>query len=230
MDSQQIQVFDFSNSEIRTITTPEGEVYFVASDVCKVLDLENVSKAVSRLDDDEKSILTLSEYGRDYEKPIISESGLYSLVLSSRKPEAKAFKKWITSEVLPTLRKTGKFETAPKSRLEMIAEAFANMAVLERQQLALEQEQKATESRVDVIEAKLETHNADFFSLAGYYGLMKWKWDLTNKNAQSVGKQLKALSETMGYAVLKMRDARFGEINTYHKAVLEQYFTQNPRQ
>ena len=91
----------------------DGEPYFLAKDVCDALDIGNVSQALSRLDDDEKNTIILNEGIGNPEKLIINESGLYSLVLSSRKLEAKQFKKWVTSEVLPSIRKNGMYATAP---------------------------------------------------------------------------------------------------------------------
>jgi prophage antirepressor-like protein len=148
MDTQ-IQRFEFSNYGIRTIISPTGEVYFVAQDVCKVLETNNVGQAISRLDEDEKTTIILNEYGRDYEKPIITESGLYSLVLSSRKPEAKAFKKWVTSEVLPAIRKTGKYEPKALSPAELI--------LMQAQQLvATEAKLQEHDARLAAIEARSE--------------------------------------------------------------------------
>ena len=85
----------------------EGEPWFVAADVCRALGLGNSSQAIAKLDDDEKSGVIISDpHGREQVTRFISESGLYALVLSSRKPEAKAFKRWITHEVIPAIRKT----------------------------------------------------------------------------------------------------------------------------
>ena len=92
--------------EIRTITI-DGEPWFVAADVCRALEIGNPSMAVERLDDDEKGISTIDTLGGKQRMTIINEPGLYSLVLSSRKPEAKAFKRWITHDIIPTIRKTG---------------------------------------------------------------------------------------------------------------------------
>ena len=96
--------------EIRT-TIQNGEPWFVAADVCKALDIENNRKATNRLDDDEKSDVTLSDGSQMRHMTAVNEAGLYSLVLGSRKPEAKAFKRWITHEVLPSIRKTGGYIT-----------------------------------------------------------------------------------------------------------------------
>lgn len=96
--------------KVRTLTIG-GEVWFVAADVCKALELGNPSMTVERLDDDEKGISTIDTLGGKQRMAIINEPGLYSLVLSSRKPEAKAFKRWITHEVIPSIRKHGAYMT-----------------------------------------------------------------------------------------------------------------------
>ena len=93
-----LSVFKFEAHEVRSITK-DGEPWFVASDVCEALTIANVSMAVSRLDDDEKGISSVDTLGGPQDAAIINESGLYSLILTSRKPEAKRFKKWVTSEV-----------------------------------------------------------------------------------------------------------------------------------
>lgn len=101
----------------------DREPLFVAADVCAALDLGNVSAALSRLDDDDKGIISIDTLGGPQQMVIISESGLYSLILGSRKPEAKPFKRWVTSEVLPSIRRTGSYQQpAPVelSRMEIL--------------------------------------------------------------------------------------------------------------
>jgi len=101
--------FEFESNQVRIVTI-DGEPWFVAKDVCKVLELDNSSQAISRLDDDEKGVTTDDTLGGKQQLVTISESGMYSLVLTSRKPQAQAFKRWITKEVIPSIRKTGKYE------------------------------------------------------------------------------------------------------------------------
>lgn len=103
----------FQNPKFGTIrtTTINGEPWFVAVDVCKALDLNNNRMAIERLDVDEKGVSSIDTPGGKQELTIINEPGLYALVLGSRKPEAKAFKRWITHEVIPTIRKHGAYMT-----------------------------------------------------------------------------------------------------------------------
>ena len=102
----ELQVFAFNDHLVRTVQK-EGEPWWVAKDVCEVLDLARQQDSVRYLDDDEKGVCLVNTPGGSQEMTIVSEAGLYSLILRSRKPEAKEFKRWVTHEVLPTIRKTG---------------------------------------------------------------------------------------------------------------------------
>ena len=113
MDNK-IEVFKNEQfGEIRTALI-ENEPWFVAVDVCRALEIGNSSQAISRLDADEKMITLISNEGNKRGNPnmtVVNEPGLYTLILSSRKPEAKAFKRWITHDVIPMIRKTGGYMT-----------------------------------------------------------------------------------------------------------------------
>lgn len=103
-----MKVFEYEHHEKFSVIDRDGEPWFVLNEVCAKLDIANPSDAASRLDDDEKDVLGITDtIGRVQKRVIINESGLYSVILTSRKPEAKRFKKWVTSEVLPSIRKTG---------------------------------------------------------------------------------------------------------------------------
>lgn len=107
MENNQIQVFENTEfGKVRTIVK-DDEPWFVATDVCKALEIRDTWNALQRLDEDEKGTCSISTLGGEQAMSIINEPGLYSLVLGSRKPEAKAFKRWITHDVIPTIRKTG---------------------------------------------------------------------------------------------------------------------------
>lgn len=104
-----LQIFkDEQFGEIRTVKQ-NGEILFVAADVCRALEIKDTSKAASRLDDDEKGTSLIRTLGGEQYMLTINEYGLYNLVLASRKPEAKAFKRWITHDVIPSIRKTGSY-------------------------------------------------------------------------------------------------------------------------
>lgn len=112
------RTFTFHLSEtasftVRAIVDDAGDPWFVAADVCAALELGNVSAAISRLDDDEKGVISIDTLGGTQQVATVNESGLFSLILGSRKPEAKPFKRWVTAEVLPSIRKTGGYQQAP---------------------------------------------------------------------------------------------------------------------
>ena len=115
--------------EIRTVEV-EGTTWFVASDICNALDIKNPSDALKKLDSDERSRFNL---GRQGETNVINEYGLYSFVLTSRKPQAKDFKRWITHEVIPSIRKTGSYSVKDNNFTE-------NPAVLELEKYKAETE------------------------------------------------------------------------------------------
>lgn len=110
--SNSITIFENQQfGQIRSVTQ-DGEPWFVAADVCQILEIQNVTQAVARLDADEKAMLNIGLRGGDTN--VVNEYGLYTLVLASRKPEAKEFKRWITHEVIPTIRKHGAYMTAER--------------------------------------------------------------------------------------------------------------------
>lgn len=120
--STEIQQFYFNSAALRTLTDEAGEPWFVAKDVCDILEISNPSDALKRLDDDERSRFNL---GRQGETNIVNEAGLYVLVLGSRKPEAHEFKRWVTHEVLPQIRRTGGYihTTDTDSEEDILAKA-----------------------------------------------------------------------------------------------------------
>jgi prophage antirepressor-like protein len=116
--------FDFKGHEVRT-TVINGEPWFVGKDVTEALGIAHAASSLRGLDEDDKGVHTMHTPSGQQEMTIINESSLYSLILSSRKPEAKPFKKWVTSEVLPTIRKTGSYGApAQLSGPELMAAAL----------------------------------------------------------------------------------------------------------
>lgn len=115
-----LEKFDFNGNNVRVIMK-DDEPWFVAKDVCDVLEINNSRMAVTRLDEADVSSADVwsAENNRHYTVSTVNESGLYDLILDSRKPEAKAFRKWVTAEVLPTIRKTKGAYIAPGSQAEL---------------------------------------------------------------------------------------------------------------
>jgi prophage antirepressor-like protein len=107
--TKALQIFSFEGKETRVVDV-NGEPWWVAKDVCDVLGIQNARDEVAKcLDEDEKGVDKIDTLGGKQEMNVISESGLYALIMRSNKPEAKRFRKWVTSEVLPAIRKTGSY-------------------------------------------------------------------------------------------------------------------------
>lgn len=125
-----LQAFRFDMTDVRCLMR-DDQPWFVAADVCAALDLPDTHKAVGRLDEDEKGRNSIPTPGGPQEMTVVNEPGLYNLVLGSRKPEAKRFKRWITHEVLPALRKTGEYrlQRMPEDPRELGLPDFRNPAV-----------------------------------------------------------------------------------------------------
>ena len=151
----------FNNDEfgsIRTVTI-ENEPWFVGKDVAEVLGYQNGSRDINRHVDDEDKLRTKIEYaGQKREVTIINESGLYSLIMSSKLPTAKKFKRWVTSEVLPSIRKTGSYGK-PMSQLEIAQYSINLLIEQERKMKALEAQQGEQVKRLDIIDSRLEVLN-----------------------------------------------------------------------
>lgn len=118
-----LTIFRFEGThEVRTVVR-DGEPWFVAKDICDILEISQYRDAISTLDEDERASVVVDTLGGPQNMSAVNESGLYALVFKSRKPEAKAFRKWVTSEVLPTIRKTGQYKTATAN---MTSEEFTS--------------------------------------------------------------------------------------------------------
>ena len=134
---EPMQVFNYGENENAPIRVQviNGETWFVAKDVCDRLGLTNSRKALQSLDNDEKGVTTGYTLGGNQAMGIVNESGLYSLVFQSRKPGAKKFRKWVTMEVLPSIRKTGSYSVKsshnrlpmPKDRDEVLGAFYAEL-------------------------------------------------------------------------------------------------------
>lgn len=118
----ELQIFKYGESPVRTVVQ-DGEPWFVLKDVCEVLGISNPTVAADRLDADERAKLDLGRQGNGW---IINESGLYNVILRSDKPQAKPFRKWVTAEVLPSIRKTGGYIQGQEtlSPAELMAKAL----------------------------------------------------------------------------------------------------------
>ena len=197
--NNEIQQFDFRGASLRTLTDKAGEPWFVAKDVCDILELTNPAVALQSLDDDEKTNLSnsyvWSESGR---RPlIISEPGLYRLVMRSRKPEAKEFQRWVTHEVLPQIRKTGGYipTTAADDDMTILAKA-----VMIGQRTMEAQKQKIAEQQTRIVELEPKARFADAVAASDGTCLVGELAKMLRQNGMDIGQnRLFRLLQADGY-------------------------------
>lgn len=148
MQKNEIVPFGYDDQLVRTVLIDDTP-WFVAKDVCAALNLSDVSMSVSKLDDDEKLVQKIFVSGQNRDMFIINESGLYTLILRSNKPEAKKFRKWVTSEVLPSIRKNGVYDVTGNinDRLERIEKALEGLTEFTSAILKIVYEPKVIEYR-----------------------------------------------------------------------------------
>jgi prophage antirepressor-like protein len=152
-------IFNFEDREVRVVIV-NNEPWFVAKDVCEVLEISKHRDAVSRLDDDERGSVLVDTPGGKQEMTAVNEYGIYSLVMTSRKPEAKKFKRWVTHEVLPSIRKTGRYvvpqNVIPLSKDQAIVTVLRTTADLLEGQEELRQGQQQLEMKLAEVDRKVE--------------------------------------------------------------------------
>lgn len=205
--------FEFRSHEVRTVIR-DGEPWFVAKDVCEILEIANARDAVATLDGDEKDGVGITDtIGREQKTTVVSESGLYALIFKSRKPEAKAFRKWVTSEVLPSIRKTGKYsvQKTPQTYIEALE---AHLAA-EKEKARLKEENRLLLEDKTELEIKLDEAK-EWYSIKRMEKLnppRKFNW-----------RELKAESLRMGKEIKKVFDQNYGEVNAYHSSVWESLY------
>lgn len=145
-----ITPFDFHGHQVRVITADDGEPRWVAADVASILSLGRTHDMVRGLDDDERGTDTIRTPSGDQEMTTVTEAGLYVCILRSRKPEAKEFRRWVTHEVLPTIRRTGSYGTPVVDAASLSRTEILQIAVnAESERLALEQKNKVLEPKAD---------------------------------------------------------------------------------
>lgn len=141
----ELQTFTYNQTQVRTIDKA-GELWFVLADVCRVLGISNYRDTAARLDEDERVSVRVDTLGGKQKMVAVNESGLYNVILRSDKPQAKPFRKWVTAEVLPAIRKTGQYNAVPKANKALEIKEMNAKVRLSNQLLKL--------SKVDTLSAE----------------------------------------------------------------------------
>ncbi|HCA4918014.1 BRO family protein [Acinetobacter baumannii] len=233
-----VSVFNFNQNEVRTIVKEDGEIWFVLSDVCNVLEIGNPSDAARRLDNDEVTLDNIE--GNHRPTNLVNESGLYSLVLTSRKPEAKQFKKWVTSDVLPSIRKNGGYISGQENDDPEIIMAkalqVANNVILrktqELQQARAERDHAITtkaeigsrrEATAMATASKFKCENEDLKQKLGesisFAAVASINTKLKTNFGNKEGRLLSKYSREHHLEIKKatVQGQRFSEVNSYHR-------------
>lgn len=251
--STDLQVFQFDpEAPLRAGLTPDGIPYVIAADVCAIAGHANVSRALERIDEDEKGITIRNTLGGSQNLAYVTESGFYALILTFRlrkdnpnHERVKQFRKWVTSEVLPTIRKTGTYSIAPPAEPTGLALEIRNakqlVAILERQadqeKRYAEQEVKmaAIEARTDTklatIEAKVDAalagagNDTGFLSLMGFCKLHKIR--LSAPDMKWHGSRISAQCKVNGIKFHQAFHEVYSHVNVYPVEVLERWAVRN---
>ena len=195
---KELQNFNFSGQDVRIITI-NGEPWFVGKDVADILGYSNSRKALSdHVDDEDKGVTKSDTLGGNQNITIINESGLYSLILKSKKPEAKQFKRWVTSEVLPTIRKHGAYMTQPQvptTQRELIMLALAG--------------NEETNQRIDAIEEQVTDLKENATLNPGEYGYI----------GRRINQRVSEVAKGYGNITQEQRGKLYKDINQGVKAI-----------
>lgn len=168
-----LQVFNYNGNEVRTIQK-DGEPWWVLKDVCGILGISKYRDTASRLDEDERGSVRVDTPGGEQEMTVINESGLYNVILRSDKPEAKPFRKWVTSEVLPSIRKHGVYMTP-----ETLEQAILNPDMMIKLCTALKDEQDKNKA-LQAVNSSLTVDNQIMKPKADYFDELVDRNLLTN--------------------------------------------------
>jgi len=207
--------FEYEQQQIRVIKDKQGDPEWIAKDVCDILEIDVTQ--TRRLDDDEKGLRIVQTPGGPQQMVTVNEAGLYTLIIRSNKPDAKRFRKWITHEVLPSIRKTGKYEIEGLSEIDLIIRSAQALKNVELKQIEHDQ-------RLISLEAKSHQNSG----YTGYWTITAW-CRLNNlriglEEATKRGREAARVSTEWGIEICKVPDERFGHVNSYREDVLEEVF------
>ena len=229
INDERFQIFSKENlGSVRTIFV-NNQVWFCIKDVCDILELKNPTAVAQRLDEDERAKFNL---GRQGETNFTNESGLYTLILRSDKKEAKPFRKWITSEVIPAIRKTRKYEEKkkPLTQAELIlqqaqwmVEAESRINNIENNVIGLANTIEDNDKSIKRLENnQRRTVTSNHLTVIAYANIKGIK--PKSYHAPSIGKKATKICREKDLLIGTTVDSRYGLINTYPVEVLDEIF------
>jgi toxin-antitoxin system, toxin component, bro family len=229
INDERFKIFSKENlGSVRTVLL-NNEVWFCIKDVCDILELTNPTVVAKRLDEDEKAKFDLGLKNGELTN-FTNESGLYTLILRSDKPEAKPFRKWITSEVIPAIRKTGKYEEKPMTSAQYLLQQAQWMVEAENRMNNIENDvaqnnkilgnMKKDITRIEHNERRTVTSN--HLTVIAYANMKGIKPNTYNSSV--MGRKATKVCRTRGPLTGTVVDSKYGLINTYPLEVLDEIF------
>ena len=229
INDERFKIFSKENlGSVRTVLL-NNEVWFCIKDVCDILGLTNPTVVAKRLDEDEKAKFDLGLKNGELTN-FTNESGLYTLILRSDKPEAKPFRKWITSEVIPAIRKTGKYEEKPMTSAQYLLQQAQWMVEAENRMNNIENDVAQTNHSIGNIKKDItriehnerRTVTSNHLTVIAYANMKGIKPNTYNSSV--MGRKATKVCRTRGLLTGTVVDSKYGLINTYPLEVLDEIF------
>ena len=215
--------FRFENHAVRVVVL-DGEPWFVVLDVCRALEIADARDAARRIEAEDRVKTPVHSPERGQSRPtwVVNESGLYELIFASNKPEARRFRRWVTKEVLPQIRKTGSYVTKPVSALDALAAMVTALQEQERRTTALEIEQKAQSEYLDNlggevgdlgVRVEVLEENHERVTAIGYANLRKIRSDVDF--LRQLGAKAASIARYRGVPISRAHSTVWGEVNAW---------------
>ena len=229
INDERFKIFSKENlGSVRTVLL-NNEVWFCIKDVCDILELTNPTVVAKRLDEDEKAKFDLGLKNGELTN-FTNESGLYTLILRSDKPEAKPFRKWITSEVIPAIRKTGKYEEKPMTSAQYLLQQAQWMEEAENRMNNIENDVAQTNQSIGNMKKDItriehnerRTVTSNHLTVIAYANMKGIKPNTYNSSV--MGRKATKVCRTRGLLTGTVVDSKYGLINTYPLEVLDEIF------
>lgn len=213
LENTDVQQFEYLTGPVR-IVIKNGEPWFVLRDLCDRLEIEKADRVKSRLEGEDTHTASILTPGGIQQMTIVSEAGMYEVVLVSRKPEAREFKRWLTHEVIPQIRKTGSYSVAePLDDLDI---AIETLKELKRQR----KEMRALKETVEKINNAVSWIDQGYQTVLGWYNSRRLV--LSHHERSRLGKLASAVSRNLELIVMEVPDQRFGAVKAYAPEVFEE--------
>jgi len=217
------EILSFEGHDVRMITK-DGEPWWVVSDVCDLLGISNARETAGRLDKDDVDLIDITDaIGRQQKTYITNEPGLYSLVIRSDKPQSRAFKRWITKEVLPSIRKTGRYEVpqAPQDEFAIMRTMIDALELSRKRITVLEGSVGQINSDVYRLECRVDLFGADthYRTIRAFFNERKKNVPLAT--ATAIGRRAAKLCRERGVEIGTVADERHGSVKSYPSEIID---------